>query len=64
MRWQLTCVYAWRTGVTKSQDMRSFTQEPILKSSVEIHLEVSFTTVTRGGFPKDRVLRNSALEIV
>lgn len=42
---------------------RSFTQGPILNSSIRIHLEVSFITVTPGGSPKEGDLCNSALEI-
>lgn len=50
-------------GVTMGQDLRSFTQEPILSTSIKIHFKVSFITVTRGGCPKHRVLCNSALAI-
>lgn len=45
------------------QDLRSFTQEPILSTSIKIHFKASFIAVTRGGSPKDRVPSNSALAI-
>lgn len=45
-------------GVTKGQDLRSFTQEPILNASIKIHWKASFITVS----PKEGVLCNSALE--
>lgn len=48
-------------GVTEGPDLQSFTSEPIINSSLKIHLKASFPTVTCGGSPKDRVLCNSAL---
>lgn len=50
-------------AVTKGQGLWSFTQEPISNTSIKIHLKASFITATHGGYPKDRVLGDSALEI-